>query len=69
MSFEKRLARLEEILQALESDEVELGLALELFQEGVEALRAATGELVQVEAQVQQLVERSDGSFELVDPD
>lgn len=69
MSFEKRLARLEQILEALESDDVELGTALELFQEGVEALRAATGELVQVEAQVQQLVERSDGTFELVDPD
>lgn len=68
MTFEKRLARLEEILEALESDEVDLGTALELFQEGVEALRAATGELVQVEAQVQQLVERSDGTFELVDP-
>lgn len=69
MSFEKRLARLEEILDALESDDVELGAALELFQEGVEALRAAAGELAQVESQVQQLVERSDGSFELVDPD
>ena len=68
MSFEKRLARLEEILDALESDDVELGAALELFQEGVEALRAAAGELAQVESQVQQLVERSDGTFELVDP-
>lgn len=68
MSFEKKLHRLEEILESLESDELELGSALELFQEGVEALRAAAAELVQVEAQVRRLVERPDGSFELVDP-
>ena len=68
MSFEKRLDRLEEILEALEGDSLELGAALALFQEGVETLRAAASELVQVEAQVQRLVERPDGSFELVDP-
>lgn len=68
MSFEQRLRRLEEILDALESEDLELARALELFQEGVEALRAASAELVQVEAQVQRLVERPDGSFELVDP-
>lgn len=68
MSFEGRLHRLEEILDALESDDLELGRALELFQEGVESLRAAAAELAQVESQVQRLVERPDGSFELVDP-
>ena len=69
MSFEQRLHRLEEIVEALEREELELGTALALFQEGVEALRAAAAELVQVEAQVQRLVERPDGSFELVDTD
>lgn len=68
MSFERRLHRLEEILEALESDELELARALELFQEGVESLRAAAAELAQVEGQVQRLVEKPDGSFELVDP-
>jgi len=68
MSFEKRLGRLEEILDALENDDLELGRALELFQEGVESLRAASSELARVESQVQRLVEREDGSFELVDP-
>lgn len=68
MSFEQRLRRLEEILDALEGDDLELARALELFQEGVESLRAASAELAQVEAQVQRLVERPDGSFELVDP-
>jgi exodeoxyribonuclease VII small subunit len=68
MSFERRLHRLEEILEALESDELELARALELFQEGVESLRAAAAELAVVEGQVQRLVEKPDGSFELVDP-
>ena len=68
MSFERRLQRLEEIVEELEGEELELGRALELFQEGVESLRAAAGELARVEAQVQRLVERPDGSFELVDP-
>lgn len=69
MSFEKRLHRLEEILESLEGEELELSAALALFQEGVETLRAAASELAEVESQVQRLVERPDGSFELVDPD
>lgn len=68
MSFERQLHRLEEILESLERDDLELGAALALFQEGVESLRAAAGELSRVEAEVQRLVERPDGSFELVDP-
>lgn len=68
MSFEQRLRRLEEIVEALENDDLELGRSLELFQEGVESLRAAASELGRVESQVQRLVEHSDGSFELIDP-
>lgn len=67
MSFEKRLRRLEEIVSELESDEIELERALALFEEGVAALRAATEDLGKVEAKVQRLVERTDGSFEVTD--
>ncbi|HEU4997000.1 MAG TPA: exodeoxyribonuclease VII small subunit [Gemmatimonadaceae bacterium] len=67
MSFEKRLQRLEEIVSALESEEIELERALALFEEGVSCLRAATEELGKVEARVQRLVERADGSFEVSD--
>ena len=67
MSFEERLKRLERIVVELESEEVELSRALELFQEGVDCLRAASEELNTVEAQVHRLVERDDGSFELTD--
>lgn len=67
MSFELRLRRLEQIVGELESDQIELERALALFEEGVTCLRAATEELGKVEARVQRLVERADGTFEVVD--
>ena len=67
MTFEERLRRLERIVSELEGDEVELSRALELFQEGVDCLRVASEELAKAEAQVQRLVERDDGSFELTE--
>ncbi len=67
MTFERRLARLEAIAVELEGDGVELARALALFEEGVECLRAAADELARAEARVQRLIERSDGSFDVVD--
>jgi exodeoxyribonuclease VII small subunit len=67
MSFEKRLRRLEEIVGELEGDQLELGRALKLFEEGIACLRAATDELTKAEAQVRRLVERDDGTFEVTD--
>ena len=67
MSFEKRLHRLEEIVTELESEQIDLERALALFEEGVACLRAATEELGKVEARVQRLVERADGTFEVTD--
>ena len=67
MSFEQRLKRLEEIVGELESEQIELERALALFEEGVTCLRAATEELGKVETKVQRLVERTDGTFEVVD--
>ena len=68
MSFERSLARLEEIVAELDAEDVELDRALRLFEEGVERLREAAAELGRAEAQVKLLVERADGTFELVDP-
>jgi exodeoxyribonuclease VII small subunit len=67
MSFEQRLRRLEEIVGELESEQIDLERALALFEEGVTCLRAATEELGKVEARVQRLVERTDGTFEITD--
>ena len=68
MTFEKRLARLEAIAAELESGELELARALALFEEGVEQLRAAADELAQAETRVQTLIERADGTFDLIEP-
>jgi exodeoxyribonuclease VII small subunit len=67
MSFEARLKRLEQIVGELESDQIELERALALFEEGVSCLRSASEELGKVEAKVQRLVERADGTFEVTD--
>lgn len=67
MSFEQRLRRLEEIVTELESEQIDLERALAIFEEGVTCLRSATEELGKVEARVQRLVERADGSFEVAD--
>jgi exodeoxyribonuclease VII small subunit len=65
--FEARLGRLEAIVHELEGDQIALARALELFEEGVECLRAASKELADARSKVQRLVERDDGSFELTD--
>ena len=67
MTFEKRLARLEEIAARMEAQEIELGAALQLFEEGVDELRHAMEELRGVEGKVKLLVEKLDGTFELAD--
>jgi exodeoxyribonuclease VII small subunit len=65
--FEARLDRLEAIVHELEGDQIELARALELFEEGVECLRAASKELADARSKVQRLVERDDGTFALTD--
>ncbi|WP_275828535.1 exodeoxyribonuclease VII small subunit [Roseisolibacter sp. H3M3-2] len=65
MTFEATLARLQEIVDSLEHDELALDRALQLFEEGVAKLREASGELARAEAQVRLLVERTDGTFDL----
>jgi exodeoxyribonuclease VII small subunit len=67
VSFEQRLRRLEEIVGELESEQIDLERALALFEEGVGCLRTATEELGNVEARVQRLVEKADGTFEVTD--
>ena len=63
ITIEDRIARLEAIVEELESGEVELAGALALFEEGVQCLREAAGTLTEAETRVQRLTELADGAF------
>lgn len=56
ISLETRLARLEEILSRMESDDVELEEALKLFEEGVGHVRSAEKVLAETELRVEELL-------------
>jgi exodeoxyribonuclease VII small subunit len=66
---EERLARLEEIVEQLESGQLELARALQLFEEGVGCLRDAAATLSEAEATVKRLTELADGAFVVEDLD
>jgi exodeoxyribonuclease VII small subunit len=69
MDFEKSLNRLDEIMAALDGEQVGLDASLKLFEEGIELLRMASAELDKAETRVQLLVERTEGGFELRETD
>lgn len=69
MTIEERLSRLEEIVEALEADQLDLAESLALFEEGVQCLRAAAGTLTEAEARVKRLIELADGAFEMQELD
>jgi len=58
---------LEEIVRALESNDMSLEKGLKLFEEGIACLRDASTELSKAEAAVQVLRERTDGILEATD--
>lgn len=55
--LEERLGRLDEIVAALEGDEVNLDEALALFEEGVRHVRAAEKALARAELRVEELLD------------
>jgi exodeoxyribonuclease VII small subunit len=63
MTIEKKLTRLEEIVAELESEQLDLGAALALFEEGVACLRDAAGTLSEAETRVRKLTELADGAL------
>jgi exodeoxyribonuclease VII small subunit len=67
MTFEKNLARLEEIAGSLDRDDLSLEQALTLFEEGIAKLKAASAELAKAEGRVVTLVEKAEGVFEVTD--
>lgn len=57
MDFEKKLNRLEDIVQKMEKDGLTLEESLKLFEEGVKLSRDCQTQLSQAEAKVKQLVD------------
>lgn len=55
-SLEKRLERLDEIVRALETEDLELDRALALFEEGVAHVRRARKILADAELKVEELL-------------
>lgn len=56
MDFEKKLSRLEEIVQKMEKGDLVLEESLKLFEEGVKLSRDCHTQLNKAEAQVKKLV-------------
>ena len=69
MTLEQTLARLEEIVLRLDEEQLDLGDALALFEEGVSHLRDAVGTLAEADARVKRLTEQANGVFTLEDLD
>jgi exodeoxyribonuclease VII small subunit len=61
VSFEKELARLEEIVAKLEAGSLGLDESIALYEEGAKCLKACQGRLAQAEARIKMLVEGAAG--------
>jgi exodeoxyribonuclease VII small subunit len=65
VDFGAELARLEEIVRRLESEDLDLDEALRLFEDGVERLRRAREQLAGAEARVRQVLTERGGALRL----
>ena len=61
-TFEQKIARLEEIVAALEKGDAQLADSLALFEEGTKLIAACSKELDQAEQQVVKLMKGADGA-------
>lgn len=62
MTFEAKMARLEEIVAKLEKGDAHLNDSLQLFEEGTKLVAACRSELDRAEQQVVKLMKGSDGA-------
>ena len=63
IDFKAGIERLEEIVESLESGEVDLEDALKAFEEGIKISRKLSEKLDKAEKQIRELVEQSDGTL------
>ena len=61
-SFEQNMARLEQIVRAMERGDVALEESLKLFQEGTELVRSCSKLLDEAQLQVKKIMTAPDGS-------
>ncbi|MEA3367169.1 MAG: exodeoxyribonuclease VII small subunit [Planctomycetota bacterium] len=62
-TFEARLARLEGIVEQLESGEVGLDASLRLYAEGADLIKRCRTDLAEAEKRIQTLTETADGDL------
>jgi len=62
-TFEERLARLEQIVEQLESDDVGLDASLKLYAEGADLIRRCRADLAEAEQRIQKLTETAEGDL------
>ena len=62
-SLAEELDRLEQIVRALEAEDLDLDAALALFEEGVTRLRSARERLTAAELRVRSVLEEADGTL------
>ena len=65
LSFEKALARLEEIAAEMESGGLGLEKMVAAFEEGQKLVKLCSSKLNEVEKKIEMLVKKSDGSVEV----
>ncbi|HRY12321.1 MAG TPA: exodeoxyribonuclease VII small subunit [Syntrophomonadaceae bacterium] len=67
LNFESAMARLEEIVEQLESGELSLESSLAIFEEGVRLSLYCQQELEKTDGKVQRLLRKLNGEFALED--
>ncbi len=67
LTYEQALARLEQIIRAMESDKIPLEESLKLYEEGVSIVRRLSAELDEAERKIKILQQNAQGEIVAVD--
>ena len=65
LNFEEALAKLEEVVNKLEKDQLSLDESLKIFEEGISLYRVCSKELIEVEKKINTIVEEN-GEFKKI---